>query len=62
MKQRVRNFKCAKCETGIVKMSFKELGKSMQITTKCCDNKKCKEWYGLKGINTLEEIIEETAI
>lgn len=59
MKQRVRNFKCGECQTGVVKLSIKEnRDNSATITTKACDNKKCKKWYGLKGIDALEEIVE----
>jgi len=41
-------------------MTLKEhKNETVTIATNACDNKKCKQWYGIKGVENLNELFKD---
>lgn len=58
MKVTYRNFKCPACDTGVLPMRIVEKTAGTTISIKCCNNKKCQHFVGIRGSASLEEIID----
>ena len=52
-----RNYKCNKCENGVVVLTIKQSKENSTVSISCCNNKDCGEYYGIKSLGSLKEII-----